>query len=304
MTFHVCFRIGINQTAQLPFFSFKLINQPFLFSGCTSVQRIIAELIPRYAIFCPSALESVAKVVVSMHNWSIRVIKNGEDLDDIPYQTAKACIFGFVDICSTASSEVSTSSAIKEICSSVFAIAFDFFISALEGEGICMIGRKEIEELQKPLDLFHELKQEEEDSDKPMLLRLSRFLALCFVKLLLSCPRDLLGACFDLISSSTNDEEKRNKGFYFLNHMTTKLNEIQEKQATNMHHENKDLPADVMQMSIDHEVSNAHGQLSPQNTCLLEMVSSCIYVSGCQMGLLFTFFTVVCTLFFIGYLRV
>lgn len=246
------------------------------------MQRVVAELIPHYVSFCPTALEAAAKVVISMHNWSVAIIMRGDDLDGVAYQTAKACIFGLVDICCAASSEASTSPIIQGFCSTVFVNVFSFFTSSFEEQDIYLIGSRAIDKLEEPLDLFCELRQEQEDEDKPALHRLFRFRAICLLKIFFCCPKHLLGACFELVSSGSTDLGGHNKGLYFLNQVTTQLNEVEVSQLLNRRSNEENSLSDSMQISVEEKVvneeklvsttNNVHEDLSHRRICLLEMV--------------------------------
>lgn len=196
--------------------------------GCTSVQRIVADLIPRYASFCPTALEAAARVSINMYNWSLAIIMRGEDMDSVAYETVKTCIFGLVDISCTASSEAPTSSVIQGICSAVFSSILTFFVSTFEGKDIYPVASREVEKLQEPMEFLREMKDDKEDNE-PVLDRLFKLQALSLLCILFAFPKNLLAACFELFVSGGNDNTLRSGAQFFLRQVTSHLNGAENK---------------------------------------------------------------------------
>ncbi|KAE9586208.1 putative RNA recognition motif domain, armadillo-like helical, SPOC-like domain-containing protein [Lupinus albus] len=184
--------------------------------GCVSVQRIVADLIPQYACYCPTALETAANVIINMLNRNLALINGGEDSNVIAFATARACIFGLADICYAASSVVPTSTVIKGIRSAVFQNVLAFFMAFFKGKDVIQLVDKNFLNIQDSLEVFSELNQKVLDADDCSLTKLTKSCVLCLLRIFFSCPKDLLAVCMEFLVSSTKEEASTGKHFLSL----------------------------------------------------------------------------------------
>lgn len=159
-----------------------------------------------------------------MHNRCVAVISRGEDIDGIAFETAKACILGLVDICQAAASDTPTSAFIQGICSAVFLNVFTFFVSSFEGKNIFDIVDQKVLKIYDASESLSDFKREFLEEDNPALLKLSKLLALSFLRIFFSFPKYSLVACFELFEST--GMEGTQKGNYFLQQFTIELNDV------------------------------------------------------------------------------
>ncbi|KAK4274633.1 hypothetical protein QN277_017827 [Acacia crassicarpa] len=248
--------------------------------GCMSAQRIVADFIPRYACHFPTVLEDAAKGVIHMLNWSLTLIKRGEDYDGIAFETAKACILGLVDICCAASSVTPTSSVIRGICSAVFQNVITSFVDLFGEIDIFSMVDKNFLRMQDSPEVFSELKQKILDQDEPSSAKLSKLCSLSVVWIFFSCTKYFLAACLELLGSSTVEGASKG-GKYFLSQVTSRL----EDDVVHLLDRANDVPesctgftgTSVKGSDVAEELStdNSHvseGSPSVQNCCLLTMV--------------------------------
>uniref|UniRef100_A0A0D9V634 RRM domain-containing protein n=1 Tax=Leersia perrieri TaxID=77586 RepID=A0A0D9V634_9ORYZ len=254
--------------------------------GCTSVQRILADLIPQYASYCPTALEAATKVSMNMYKFNLAIVTRREDVDGVAYQTARACILGLTDICSTASFEAPKSSVLTGICSAVYMTVLTFFISTFDGKDIYHIGSRKLLNLQDPVGLLDILKQESEGDNRKADDCLIELRALSLLCIFLLFPENVLDACFALIASA----EDVKGGLYFLKQLTCHLNsdiitdalDVTDRasQCTRMDVDQPDTNESVDSKLSSHNVGVLGSSTVQPNDCYMTMVSLCLKVLG------------------------
>lgn len=242
------------------------------------MQRTVADLIPRYASYCPSALGPAVNVVINMHNCSLVVIRSGEDFDGAAFETAEACIFGLVDISQAAAKEALTSSVIQGICSAVFLNIFSFLISSFEGKNLFQIINEEILKIQDAKEFDIEFKHKFLDEGDSPLLKLSKLRAACFLRIFFSCLKCSLATCFELFEKTTTDSTHQLDGYYFLKQLTNAFDSSVSEYLTHQSGGDKSAQTSCSGKDVinDELVSESHSvstNASPvSRDCLLRLV--------------------------------
>lgn len=184
----------------------------------------MADLVPRYARYCPTAIGDAVQAVIDMHNFSLEALKRGQDADGVAFQTAKACIFGLVDLCSAAYSKTMSSPGARDICSAVFRNVLTFFVLSFEGKDIFQIVDKSDLKVQDPDEIFPQLMQKLSDGNSLPLIKLSQFRVLALLKVFFNFPKKSIATCFGFFNSSSTEDVSM--GRYLITHMTEKINDI------------------------------------------------------------------------------
>ncbi|KAK8988831.1 hypothetical protein V6N11_030205 [Hibiscus sabdariffa] len=217
-------RLCLFSLSLFPIISYIDFDPPWVEGEKLSKRTAVADFVPRYASYCPTALEAATKAIINVHNSTLVVISREEDADNVAFQTAKACIFGLADICSTASIEAPRSLVARGICSTVFQNVLSFLIASFNGKDLFQIVHKDICKILDSDEMYSELKQNFSDEDESSLIKLSKFCALSLLWILFRYPKKLLSVCFELFRSSETDEA--DKGLYFLRQATGRLDDI------------------------------------------------------------------------------
>lgn len=184
----------------------------------------MADLIPRYALYCPTAVRDALQAVIDMHNFSVEALKRGQDTDGVAFQTAKACIFGLVDLCSAAYSKTTSSPGARDIRSAVFRNVLTFFVLSFEGKNIFQIVEKTDLKVQDPNEIFSQLMQKLSDGNSLPLIKLSQFRVLALLKVFYNFPKKSIATCFGFFNSSSTEDVAM--GRYLITNMTEKINDI------------------------------------------------------------------------------
>ncbi|KAL1217198.1 Flowering time control protein FPA [Cardamine amara subsp. amara] len=226
---HECYKrlkscIGQRDCGRSPMFEQtyrSLINAS---RGCTSVKRLVADLVPRYALYCPTAIGDAVQAVIDMHNFSLEALNGGQDADGVAFQTAKACIFGLVDLCSAAYSKITSSPGARDICSAVFRNVLTFFVLSFEGKDIFQIVDKSDLKVYEPDEIFSQLIQKLSVANSLPVIKLSQFRVVALLKVFFNFPRKSIDTCFGFFNSSSTEDVAT--GRYLISHMTEKINDI------------------------------------------------------------------------------
>ncbi|OAE24395.1 hypothetical protein AXG93_4343s1650 [Marchantia polymorpha subsp. ruderalis] len=165
-----------------------------LSNGCVSVRRIAAELIPRYAWLCPSALEAAARATLHLCEWSSNLVRQDRDKDGVVGEIAKACFDGLVEL-SNAAVTTSEQSSMVAVCRDIALYLFR------------QLNRKELDV--DPVGMISKPTSELGGSD-----RLGKLVSLSLYRVFSVDPEGVLTACFDLLRSSVSDT--RREGLHFL----------------------------------------------------------------------------------------
>ncbi|CAM6073717.1 unnamed protein product [Sphagnum tenellum] len=172
-----------------------------LSKGCVGARRIAAELIPRYAMFCPSALEAAAKTTIQLLEWSCGVLRKGGSIEDpLVGKTAEACLDGLVHLAAASVSAASSLLSVGGICTEVCRTIYTYLLRQLNGHELfqpseCRIGKAEVQEEASNIE-----KESETFAECTKLDKLVRLIRSSLLRIIKGDAEGILSVCFELLS--------------------------------------------------------------------------------------------------------
>ncbi|MCO5563874.1 hypothetical protein L7F22_017525 [Adiantum nelumboides] len=191
---------GSNSASDLEEAYCSILN---LSTGCSSVQCIAAELIPRYAVYCPSSIDLASNVLIQILEWSEDFVFQDEDFDGVAFRTAKACLSGMVELSAAA---VTAAIEVPEIS--------DMSMAVCQNIAFYMLCR--LEGRDPPRFLLNEYEDKIAacmESGTTVQEKLLDLVSINLVRLFHTHPKSIFAACFDLLGANSESQRKRGQQF-------------------------------------------------------------------------------------------
>lgn len=180
------------------------------------MRRIAAELVPRYAIFCPTALEAAARMTLQLSDWSCNILlKGGKEGEGLAGETAEACFDGLVNIVTAAVNSAFELSSLGAMCTEVCRNIYLYLLRQLDGRDL--------------LNLYDSSAKDEENSDKQREHpngedidaivdsinpeKLGALIISSIVQVFTCDPQGVLTVCLELLRATDADHRKAGQHF-------------------------------------------------------------------------------------------
>ena len=180
------------------------------------MRRIAAELVPRYAIFCPSVLEAAARMTLQLSDWSCNILqKGGKEGEGLAGETAEACFDGLVNIVNAALNSAYELSSLSAMCSEVCRNIYLYLLRQLDGRDLLNV------HIHSTKDEGNSDKQREnpnvEDVDAIVNSvnpeKLGELIISSIIQIFTCDPQGVLAVCLELIRGTDADHRKAGQHF-------------------------------------------------------------------------------------------
>ncbi|XP_024534964.1 uncharacterized protein LOC112340438 [Selaginella moellendorffii] len=178
-----------------------------LANGCSSVRRIAAEIIPRYAVYCPTALDAAARVILQICDWTSSILVHDKGHDDVIAETAQACFSGLVQLSKAANTVAGSFLGLGDMCAGVCRNIASYLLCQLNGN-----------------ELLCE-EDEESSSSSAGGRKIGQVISESMSKLFRNDPENVIASCFELLRADA--PEQRKHALHFLAQIA--VEEIDEK---------------------------------------------------------------------------